>query len=412
MKFVSLFSGIGGFDLAFERAGMECVSVCEIDKNAQSVLRRHFPKAELFDDVRKIGIATHGKKSIDIICGGFPCQDLSVAGKRAGLAGERSGLWFEFARIIDELEPSWVVIENVPGLLSSDKGRDFAVIIQWLAQRGYGVVWRVFDAQYFGVPQRRRRVFLVASFGNGSSAKVLFERESGTGNTPPSREAGKEVAYSLRSNPSHSGDKGDGGINTTMVTQPLRAGRQFSDMGDGQSNIVIGTLSASAGGLNRPAGQGNELDFCVADTITSAYARNRGAQAGNASQIHNLFTFDANQNLRDASEDIAPTLLHSGDGKKAHSAYSKLSVAGALGVRRLTPTECERLQGFPDGWTAGQSDSARYRQLGNAVAVPVVEWIGKRIMAATCPTQHAPDLGQTDGGKAVVRLTSGAIEVK
>ena len=195
MKFVSLFSGIGCFDLAFERAGMECVSVCEIDKNAQSVLRRHFPKAELFDDVRKIGIATHGKKSIDIICGGFPCQDLSVAGKRAGLAGERSGLWFEFARIIDELEPSWVVIENVPGLLSSDKGRDFAVIIQWLAQRGYGVVWRVFDAQYFGVPQRRRRVFLVASFGNGSSAKVLFERESGTGNTPPSREAERSCLF-------------------------------------------------------------------------------------------------------------------------------------------------------------------------------------------------------------------------
>jgi len=331
MKFVSLFSGIGGFDLAFERAGMECVSVCEIDKNAQAILRRHFPKAELFDDVRKVGIATHGRKSIDVICGGFPCQDLSVAGKRAGLAGERSGLWFEFARIIDELEPSWVVIENVPGLLSSDKGRDFAVIIQWLAQRGYGVVWRVLDAQYFGVPQRRRRVFIVASFGSGRSSEILFERESGTGNTPPSREAGKDVAFSLRANPSHSGDKGDGGINTTMIAQPLRAGRQFSDMGDGQSNIVIDIIEQN--------------NFCSTPDMISL---------------------------------------------RANSAQPLISLA--QGIRRLTPTECERLQGFPDGWTDGQSDSARYRQLGNAVAVPVVEWIGKRIAKAeTRTTLPAPD---------------------
>lgn len=457
MRFLSLFSGIGGFDLGFERAGMVSDSVCEIDLPAQSILSRHFPHVRLFDDVRKVGKDTHERKTIDLICGGFPCQDLSIAGKRAGLTGERSGLWFEFARVIDELEPNWVVIENVPGLLSSNKGQDFAVIIQWMAQRGYGVTWRVLDAQYFGVPQRRRRVFIVGSFGNGRSAEVLFESESGARDNPPSREAGKDIAYELIRNPSHSGDKGDGGINTKMIAQPLRAGRQYSDMGDGQSNVVIGTLSASAGGLNRPAGQGNELDFVVADTLTSSYARNRGAQAGNASKVHNLFAFDANQNLRDLSEDIAPTLLHSGDGEKAHGAYSKLSVAGALqahskkhghamttqqaaennqlvpiansltahtdpsdepssdnlvwdsaqitskehgskpspisqplntlsgmmvGVRRLTPTECERLQGFPDGWTDGQSDSARYRQLGNAVAVPVVEWLGRHIMQA------------------------------
>ena len=448
MKYISLFSGIGGFDEAFRRAGMECDSVCEIDKAAQAILTRHFPEARMFDDVRKVGKDTHERKSIDVICGGFPCQDVSVAGKRAGIAGERSGLWFEFARIIDELEPRWVVVENVPGLLSSNKGKDFAVIIQWMAQRGYGVTWRVLDAQYFGVPQRRRRVFIVGSFGNGSAAEVLFESESSAGNNPPSREAGKDIAFSLRRNPSHSGDKGDGGINTTMVS---------------------GTLSASAGGLNRPAGQGNELDFVVADTLTSAYARNRGAQAGNASKIHNLFAFDANQNLRDLSEDIAPTLLHSGDGEKAHGAYSKLSVAGTLqahskkhghamttqqaaennqlvansltahptgrnepssdnlvwdsaqitskehgskpseisqplntlagmmvGVRRLTPIECERLQGFPDGWTDGQSDSARYRQLGNAVAVPVVEWIAKRIVKAEArTTQREPDGGKS-----------------
>jgi DNA (cytosine-5)-methyltransferase 1 len=308
MKSVSLFSGIGGFDLGFERAGIECVAVCEIDKNAQSVLRRRFPNAQLFDDVRKVGKGTHERKSIDLVCGGFPCQDVSIAGKRAGLAGERSGLWFEFARVIDELEPQWVVIENVPGLLSSNGGRDFAVIVRWLAQRGYGVAWRVLDAQYFGVPQRRRRVFIVGSFGDGRAAEVLFESESGTWDNPPSREAGKDVAYSLRASPSHSGDKGDGGLNTTLVPS--------------QS---------------------------VAQALTSSNTQNNGGGGTGGNNVQ------------------------------------------FVGVRRLMPIECERLQGFPDGWTDGQSDSTRYRQLGNAVAVPVIEWIGKRIVKAeTCPTPVFP----------------------
>lgn len=440
MKFVSLFSGIGGFDLAFERAGMECHSVCEIDTAAQVILRRHFQQAKLYDDVRKVGKDTHERGSIDLVCGGFPCQDLSVAGKRAGLAGERSGLWFEFARVIDELEPQWVVIENVPGLLSSNKGKDFAIIVQWLAQRGYGVAWRVLDAQYFGVPQRRRRVFIVGSFGDGRAAEVLFEREGGAGDTPPSRETGKDIAFSLRANPSRSGDKGDEGINTTMVADMLTSGGNGHRGHQDPVNMTLlaGTLSASAGGLNRPAGQGNELDFLIpsrsiAETLTGENHTGLGGGVTNRS-VPNLVCFDANQNLRDASEDIAPTLLHSGDGKKAHGAYSKLSVAGTLqshskkhghamttqqaaennqlvwdsaqitskqhgskpsdisqplntlagmmvGVRRLTPVECERLQGFPDGWTAGQSDSARYRQLGNAVARPVAEWLGKRIIS-------------------------------
>lgn len=163
MNFISLFSGIGGFDLGFERAGMEGVAVCEIDKNAQSVLRRHFPKSKLYSDVKDIGEKTHGRKSIDLICGGFPCQDLSVSGKRAGLAGKRSGLWFEFARAIDEIEPRWVVIENVPGLLSSNGGKDIQIIIDNLTQMGYTVDIDIKDSQEFGVPQRRRRVFLVCA---------------------------------------------------------------------------------------------------------------------------------------------------------------------------------------------------------------------------------------------------------
>lgn len=347
MNYVSLFSGIGGFDEAFRRAGMVCDSVCEIDKAAQMILTRHFPEARLFDDVRKVGKETHERKSIDVICGGFPCQDVSVAGKRAGIAGERSGLWFEFARIIDELEPRWVVVENVPGLLSSNKGKDFAVIVQWLAQRGYGVTWRVLDAQYFGVPQRRRRVFIVGSFGNGSAAEVLFESESRAGDNPPSREAGKDIAYSLRRNPSHSGDKGDGGI-TDKSTPTLIV------MAHGQANAEI----VNDGSPSLTNNHEQPILFEQVWDSAQITSKEHGSKPSEISQPLN-------------------------------------TLAGMMvGVRRLTPIECERLQGFPDGWTDGQSDSARYRQLGNAVAVPVVEWIAKRIVKAEArTTRRALDFG-------------------
>lgn len=156
--FGSLFSGVGGFDLGFERAGMECRWQVEIDDKARAVLDRHWPQVEKHTDVRDVG--RHNLEPVDVICGGFPCQDVSVAGRRQGLAGERSGLWFEFHRIVGEMLPTWVVIENVPGLLSSNEGKDIQVIIDSLTQIGYTVDVDILDAQYFGVPQRRRRVFL------------------------------------------------------------------------------------------------------------------------------------------------------------------------------------------------------------------------------------------------------------
>lgn len=376
MKSVSLFSGIGGFDLGFQRAGIECVAVCEIDKNAQSVLRRRFPNAELFDDVRKVGKETHERKSIDLICGGFPCQDVSIAGRRAGLAGERSGLWFEFARVIDELEPQWVVIENVPGLLSSNNGKDFAVIVRWLAQRGYGVAWRVLDAQYFGVPQRRRRVFIVGSFGDGRAAEVLFESESSTRNNPPSREAGKDVAFSLRANPSHSGDKGDGGVNTTLI--PSRSVAQALTSSNTQNNGGGGITDRSTPTLIVMAhGQANAE--IVSDGSPSLTTNHEAPILWHNHQ--------QDGSIRIQEDGTAPTVSHQWGTGGNNVPF--------VGVRRLMPIECERLQGFPDGWTAGQADSIRYKQLGNAVAVPVVEWIGKRIMAATCPTLPAPDGGDS-----------------
>ena len=385
MKYISLFSGIGGFDEAFRRAGMECDSVCEIDKSAQAILTRHFPEAKLFDDVKKVGKETHERKSIDVICGGFPCQDVSVAGKRAGIAGERSGLWFEFARIIDELEPRWVVVENVPGLLSSNKGKDFAVIVQWLAQRGYGVTWRVLDAQYFGVPQRRRRVFIVGSFGNGSSAEVLFEQESGTGNNPKSKEAGKVSATLFASGAGTSRPAGTASEIDFLIPVNVFGGNKRKDRPEGGFYVeenASATKTLDQTGLSPQLSQGGTLiieqnNFVSTPDMISL----------RANPAQPLISVDANRDGLTNNEELAPTLKH---------AYAEISIAQAQGIRRLTPTECERLQGFPDGWTDGQSDSARYRQLGNAVAVPVVEWIAKRIVKAeTRTTQREPDGGKS-----------------
>jgi len=156
---VSLFAGVGGFDLAMERNGVEVVANVEIDKQCQKVLAKHFPKAKQFSDITDVKgsdlIGAGFEPSRGIITGGFPCQDLSVAGKRAGLVGERSGLFWEIARLIEETKTEWFILENVPGLLTSNKGKDFGVVIGTMADIGYSLAWRVLDAQYFGVPQRR-----------------------------------------------------------------------------------------------------------------------------------------------------------------------------------------------------------------------------------------------------------------
>lgn len=199
---VSLFAGVGGFDLAMERNGVEVVANVEIDKACQSVLAKHFPNAKQFSDITEVKgsdlIGAGFEPSRGIITGGFPCQDLSVAGKRRGLAGERSGLFWEIARLIEETKTEWFILENVPGLLTSNKGQDFGVVIGTLADIGYSSAWRVLDAQYFGVPQRRRRVFIVGRrTGNGlSPAEVLFKSEGLRRNHTQSKPQRKDSATS------------------------------------------------------------------------------------------------------------------------------------------------------------------------------------------------------------------------
>jgi len=196
MNAVSLFAGVGGFDLALERAGVPVVAAVEWDKQAAGVLAHRFPNTKLFGDVQEVtGDDLRGAGFVPdsgILTGGFPCQDLSVAGKRAGLAGERSGMFWEITRLVQDLYPKWIILENVPGLLSSNGGRDMGTVLGALADLGYGVGYRVLDAQFFGVPQRRRRVFIVGCLGDDGTApaKVLALSEGLRGHLEASDKKG------------------------------------------------------------------------------------------------------------------------------------------------------------------------------------------------------------------------------
>jgi len=175
MKFISLFAGIGGLDLGLERAGMECVAQVEIDDFCQKVLTKHWANVPKYKDVRDVG--KHNLPTAELICGGFPCQDVSLAGNRKGLEGSRSTLWSEFYRIVCEVQPRWVVIENVPGLLSSDNGEFFTKILRELSKNGYAVTWRVISASSIGAMHIRERIFIVANTEGSYSRQSHISKE-------------------------------------------------------------------------------------------------------------------------------------------------------------------------------------------------------------------------------------------
>lgn len=177
MKFISLFAGIGGFDLGLERSGMKCILQVEINKHCQRVLAHHYPKINRIADVKEV--KKEHCKNARLLCGGFPCQDIYLAGRRLGLAGHKSGLFNEMSRIIDELRPKWILIENIANLLSINQGKDMATVVTTLADFGYGWAYRLFNTRDFGIPQQRRRVFIVGCLGSiENAARVVFEPEA------------------------------------------------------------------------------------------------------------------------------------------------------------------------------------------------------------------------------------------
>jgi DNA (cytosine-5)-methyltransferase 1 len=289
LKVASFFTGIGGFDLGLERAGMEVVFQCEINAFSQRVLKSRWPNVKLHGDISTL--QPRGIPRADVWTGGFPCQDVSLAnqGKRKGLQGERSGLFYAFAELVEERRPSWIILENVPGLLNSHGGEDFRTILNRLDELGYGVSWRVLDAKHFGTPQRRRRIYIVASRGSLSSAEVLFE----PGSTSEVAKAGQS-----KKAPTPNGSVKGIGTSSLYSIQHATIGRQ-----------------PSAG----PQGKG---------------FRNDGE----------TYTLDS----RGSSDVVCST---------------------------TTPFRVRETARF-----SRELDSNRYRAVGNAVCVPVIEWIGTRIV--------------------------------
>ncbi len=279
----SLFSGIGGIDLGLDRAGWTCAWQVEIDRECQRVLERHWPDVPRFDDVRSVGAAELAP--VDLVCGGFPCQDVSVAGRRAGLAGSRSGLWHEFHRVLAELSPRWVLVENVPGLLSSHDGRDFAGVTGGLVELGYGVAWRVLDAQHFGVPQRRRRVFVVGHLGEpwSAAAEVLLEPESCDGD-PAARPAARTVVAA-----DAAGSTGGAGREREIELSRCRSTHERWDADT--ETFVVSTLQG--GGkrghrLDAEAAGGGASPRWTVGAVTSSHggADDTDAQAGHIVAFH------------------------------------------------------------------------------------------------------------------------------
>jgi DNA (cytosine-5)-methyltransferase 1 len=335
VKVLSLFAGVGGFDLACERSGVEIVGQVEIDGFCQRVLERRFslPATCRSTDIRQW---RESREHCDLLTGGFPCQDLSIAGKRAGLSGERSGLFWEIIRIAKAKQPTWGLFENVPGLLSSHGGRDFALVLAGLRECWPAVGYRILDSQYFGVPQRRRRVFLVGGPSEASVRAVLFESEGSSGHSAESSQAGTEIARTIAT-----------GTN----------GNRY----DGETeNFIVGPLTAEAAESHRHGHQGFLNNQAVASGHIVATLNSGGNNGG----------------------------FRTEPGEHRYQS-----------VRRLTPLECERIQGFPDGFTCCCQplefyrdhpdeaatrctcpDSPRYRALGNAVTVSTVEWIVRRIV--------------------------------
>lgn len=411
MNMVSLFAGIGGIDLAFERDGIHTAAAVELDTAARGVIADRMPDTTLMTDVTEVTGDDLRAASFDprtgVLAAGWPCQGNSVAGRRGGMDDPRSGLWRHVVRLLAEARPRWFVGENVPGLLSVNGGQDFGAVIRDLDDLGYGVAWRVLDAQYFGVPQRRRRVFIVGCLGDGATpAQVLLEPEGRGGDSAPRREAGARVA-ALTANGLGGGGPDDnlaqgGHLIAEALAPTLEAGanqtggvRPPGTTVDTADSLIPFDAAQITSDENRANPQAGDPAPTLADTGRPHVASTLTANANGGRRQEddvNIVTHALTAEGADASEDgtgrgtplVADTVRsHPRPGSNSNGALT----VEATAVRRLTPTECERLQGFPDGWTLTsngrpQSDSARYRQLGNAVAVPCVEWIARRLVAA------------------------------
>jgi len=471
MRYISLFSGIEAASVAWEELGWKPIVFSEIEPFPCELLRQRYPDVPNLGDITKIDWKPYAG-SVDIIVGGSPCQSFSIAGNREGLAGE-SGLMFEYIRAVREVRPRYFIWENVPGALSSEKGRAFEQLLTEMDELGYGLAWRILDAQFFGVPQRRRRLFLVGCFGDPERAfEVLFERESLCWDNPSSREKRESLTADAESrsgiscmNPWDVQSKRVYPLDSISPTLPSGTSeginiqpivclpynpRQITSRQNGSNpqwgdpchtlaatdyapHICVGfsagqsakagsiaaqdevapTLRASKSGTNQIPSIAFTWNQDTGFSYTNEYAPTlRAARCGEPAVC-----MASGQSNAEIMEECCPTQMarqykdppivceavdarsirlagnvsgtlqakESGGFSLNYQNPVLLKSGGGYTVRRLMPVECERLQGFPDGWTDIEfrgkpaSDTARYKALGNSMAVPVMKWIGERM---------------------------------
>jgi DNA (cytosine-5)-methyltransferase 1 len=378
MRYGSVCSGIEAATVAWHPLGWKPAFFSEIEPAPRSVLAHHYPDVPCHGDFTTIGAEDYG--SIDLLVGGTPCQSFSIAGLRGGLDDDRGNLALEFLRLAQRTRPRWLVWENVPGVLSSNGGRDFGSILGAMVECGYGFAYRVLDAQYFGVAQRRRRVFVVGCLGDAASAAaVLFERESLSGHSAPRREKREEIAGTIaRSSFSGgAGGKPDGAAGSHFVTGSLcaRTGQSIS-VQDANQGHLIAWPAEIAPTLNAHFGDKMGLENQHIAGGGGLFVPSEISEDSTKLDKNHPICFEANMSLQEPTTNgLHPTLT-----RRTHAAVSMKSA-----VRRLTPRECERLQGFPDDYTLvphrnkPMADGPRYKALGNSMAVPVMRWIGERI---------------------------------
>ena len=415
--FVDFFAGIGGFRVGLELAGWRCAWSVEMEPFCRRIYEARFghaPQGGMIQDVEAGRIP-----QADLWCGGFPCQGLSVAGKRGGLDDPRSGLFWEWMRLVEAAgclgRPRWLLIENVPGLLSSNGGEDFGLVLAALVHLGYGVAWRVLDARYFGVAQRRRRLFIVGHLDGEHPPTLFLEPEGGRRDTEAGGQEGPDVARSVTT--------GSGGVSgkeqqeTFVVAEDVAhtltsEGHDAGEDGTGRGTpLVAPTLQGSGAGTSRPGGPklGAEDEYLILSDDQDEPLQQQRPDDGGADALAGAIALNPHTTPK-TSVEIAHTLHQpspSGGGwpQAVAQAYEGFDDAvcdpflagegGCTGFSTLAGEEADpdgvreapglpgrvdlSVRGFGNRPACRCADSPRYRALGNAVAVPVITWIGRRL---------------------------------
>ena len=350
LKYGSVCSGVEAATVAWHDLGWKPQWFSEVDNFPSAVLEHHYPDVPNYGDMTKFK-EWPKNESIDLLVGGTPCQSFSVAGLRQGLNSPNGNLMLTYLSMAEQLKPKWLVWENVPGVLSSNRGRDFATFLTAMGKIGYGFAYRVLDAQYFGVPQRRRRVFVVGCLGDWrSAASVLFESESLSGHPAPSRETRQRVAPTVGTGAPYS-RTGNARVEADALITYAMPGNWIGRKPENGGNQVEPFV---------------ELSPCQTATDVHAVVASRMRGFGDYIQDETASTIKA----------------------RDHKDATDLVATGSPTVRRMTPRECERLQGFPDdytqiSWRGKEPEDCpnghRYKAMGNSMAVPVMKWIGERI---------------------------------